>query len=494
MFKKYLFTLGFFFIGISIQAQSTYFTTEESLPFKDASKDAIINTMFETDSGGLICVRSAKRDILVSEFSADYRLTNNIEIPLEGREYFLGANYDQDRLQIFTQHRENNLNKGVNCHVYNPSSNTFERIDLFSVKVYQRLGKKRVHRKGMFDVDLAVNMKRSPNGKYTSFLVENLNGEKNTYGIWVYNEDLKLEYHSAHRLEEDRRFYFDDFVVNNNAEVFSAGKLILKGKIATSTKGDDFDYIINKVDGDELDSNILSLDDKKIKELKFSQSASGLKLFGFYSELSSKKIKGGLTYYFKDSDISKIELKQYPFPKTLFEDFYSESKAERKSKKEAEFVDFYLDYTLEDASGNSYLLAEEFYLNEGFNGNADRIFGNIIALKFNDVGELVWGRGIEKKTTIPSYQAFLLDGKLMVMLSASKKSSEKKKVAYSLFGKSVLVNIIFDIENGEKQYESFPIQDSKSVYVPYLGINENDQFILPNNSKNKKQFLILSKK
>ncbi|MBL4663095.1 MAG: hypothetical protein JKY22_05975 [Flavobacteriaceae bacterium] len=351
-------TLGILCVGFCAQAQSSYFNKQETLPFSDVKKVTMFNAMFKTDEGGLICVRSTKNKLMISEFSSEYYLTNNIELPLEGREYFLGAYYDQNTLKIFTQHRENNIKKGVNCYYFNLNTNTFERTDLFTVEVYQRLDKKRVFRKGNFDIDLAINMKRSPNGKYTSFLAENLGGEKNTYSIWVYNENLKLEYHTVHQLEENRIFYFDDFVITNTAEVFSVGKLIFKEKIATSTRGNDFDYILNKVNRDQVDSKILSIGDKKIKELKFSQAVSGLKLFGFYSDLSSKKIKGGLTYYFKDQDISKIELRQYSFPKSIFDDFYSESKAKRKSKKETEFVNYYLDYTLEDELGNSYLLAK----------------------------------------------------------------------------------------------------------------------------------------
>ncbi|MEM7086559.1 MAG: hypothetical protein AAF489_10280 [Bacteroidota bacterium] len=493
MLRNIIVTLGILCVGFCVDAQSSYFTTEESAPFNDVSKEAIINTMFETEDGGLICVRSAKKKILVSEFATDYRLTNNIELPLEGKEYFLGASYDESSLKIFTQHRESNIKKGINCYSYDPDKNTFERTDLFTVEVYQRLGKKRALRKGTFDIDLALNMRRSPNGKYTSFLVENLGGKKNTYGIWVYNEALKLEYHTAHELEENRRFYFDDFVITNNGVAFSSGKLIFKEKIATSTKGNDFDYIINKVDRDQVDSKILNLEENKIKELKFSQSVSGLKLFGFYSELSSKKIKGGLTYYFKDTDISNVELKHYPFPKILFDDFYGESKARRKSKKEAEFDNFYLDYTVEDELGNSYLLAEEFYINDGYN-RAEKIYGDIIVLKFNETGVLEWGRGIQKLSTIPSYQVFLMDDKLMVMLSASKKSGERKKVTNSFFGKPVLVNVILDTETGDQEFETFPSQDSKSIYLPYLGIFKKGHFVVPNRSKNKKQFFILSKK
>ena len=110
------------------------------------------------------------------------------------------------------------------------------------------------------------------------------------------------------------------------------------------------------------------------------------------------------------------------------------------------------------------------------------------------MGELVWGRGITKFSTILSYQAFLMDDKLMVMLSASKKSGVRKKVVNSFFGKPVLVNVILDVETGEQQFETFPSQISKSIYLPYLGIFKNNQFILPNKSKSKKQFLVLTKK
>ena len=121
-------------------------------------------------------------------------------------------------------------------------------------------------------------------------------------------------------------------------------------------------------------------------------------------------------------------------------------------------------------------------------------YDDIFVLKINKEGQLVWGRSIFKRSTSPSYNAFLKNDKLYIILNSGKKLLKKKdgrtKVSQGLFESSSLYNIIFS-KNGEVVYEKIQDNKRKTFYLPYFGNYDFDRFIMPNNVINRKKFMIL---
>lgn len=336
--------------------------------------------------------------------------------------------------------------------------------------------------------------------------MDNINAKTNSYAIRVYDYELNLVYETSYYSEIERYFQFDDFIVTNDAEIISVGKLYKVGKRDRKKGKANYDYVIHKVTQSENTSATLELKDNFIDELRFAQTDDIIRLFGFYSEMNSANMKGALSYNLQGTGIEDISLKQAPFPESVYEDLFREARAERLKEKEKEFSNYYLDYAFVDDQGNSYLLAEQFYVTQmttstggmgGMTTSTQFHYDNILVIKFDSAGSILWGRGILKKDNLPSYNALVLDDQLHVFFNTGKDIIEKKdgrkKAKRHFFSSTALYDVVFDA-NGKETFEIIQENKGKTVYRPYLGTYDYDKFILANLSKSKKQFLILSKK
>ncbi|MGB3149693.1 MAG: hypothetical protein WBB27_03435, partial [Maribacter sp.] len=171
-------------------------------------------------------------------------------------------------------------------------------------------------------------------------------------------------------------------------------------------------------------------------------------------------------------------------------------------KKEKELSNFHVDYVLKDSNGNTYVLAEAFYVTQTYvsTGVGGVIvttphYDDIIILKFDAQGELNWGRSVFKKSTSPSYNAFLKENDLHVILNSGKSLTEKKdgrtKVSKGILESSALYDFTYT-PSGEVSYNKIQNNNGNTYYVPFYGTYENDTFIMTSDGKKKKQFMILN--
>jgi len=503
MLKKFIATLGILAISLSVHAQSTYFNVTETEPFKDSRRGSSLEGAFTLASGEIVAVRAAKKELLVSSFDANYNLQSDIELNLERKESYLGSSISDEKLRVFTVYDVDKNRREVYCHTYSISSRTVIKTKLYTAtsstqkrSKYGAYGPKKHNE----------NFRGSPDGNYLAFAVDNINSKTNSYSIRVYDRDLNLVYDRSYYSDIERNFKFDDFIVTNDAEIISVGKLYKVGKKDRRNGKANYDYVIHKVTENENSSSVLRLKNNFINELRFAQTDALIRLFGFYSELSSYRMKGALSYNMQGTNIEDISLKQGPFPETIFQDLFREARAERLKEKEKEFRDFYLDYAFVDENGNSYLLAEEFYITQstssngamgGMSTSTQYHYDDILIIKFDSAGDILWGRGILKKDNAPSYNALVMDNELHVFFNTGKKIKNKtdgrKKAKRHFFSSTALFDVVFDA-NGKDTFEMIQENKGKAIYRPYLGTYDFDKFILANLSKSKKQFLILSKK
>ncbi|GAB5563050.1 MAG: hypothetical protein Wins2KO_01130 [Winogradskyella sp.] len=148
------------------------------------------------------------------------------------------------------------------------------------------------------------------------------------------------------------------------------------------------------------------------------------------------------------------------------------------------------------------MLAEEFYItevyvNNGMNGGYWQTvyhYDDILILKFNSSGQLDWGRSIFKRATAPSYNAFVKDDELHVLLNSGKNLLEKKdgrtKVSKGWFESTSLYDIVYD-KFGEVTYSKIQDNKGKTFYLPYFGTFEEGKFIMMSSGRKKRQFMIL---
>lgn len=503
MTRKIIFTLGVLLIGFSGISQSNYFNVTETAPFKDTRRGSSLEGVYTLLDGSLVAVRSAKKELMISSFDANYKLQSDVELNLERKESYLGTSFSDIDVRVFTVQKIDKNTRDVYCHTYGLDSKKVTKTKMYTATSST---KRRSKSGSISPKKHTENYRGSPNGKYLAFAVDNINAKTNSYSIRVYDEDMKLVYDTSYYKDIDRYFRFDDFVITNDAEVITVGKLYKSGKRDRRQGKANYDYVIHKVTKTEKSTSTLELQDNFIDELRFAQTEDAIRLLGFYSERSSSRMKGALTYNFEGTSISNVTLKQAPFPETVYKDLFPEARAERLKEKEREFSNFYLDYAFVDDFGNSYLLAEEFYITEvmvnngttgGMTTSTTFHYDDILVMKFDNEGNVLWGRALLKKDTQPSYNALVMDDELHVFLNTGKnikeKSDGRKRAKRGMFSSTALFDVVFDA-NGEKTFELIQENKGKTIYRPYLGTFDYDKFILANMSKNKKQFLVLSKK
>jgi len=279
--------------------------------------------------------------------------------------------------------------------------------------------------------------------------------------------------------------------------------LFLEGRIQKRGGKANYDFVLNKISDSELiTKNVNFNKDEHISSLIISNIDNQIRLMGFYSDERAGKIKGALIFNVDTESMEVSENKSFKLPEVVYKDLYNVNKAKRKKNKEQELSSYYVDYVIDDNNGNTYLLAEEFfvttvYISNGMNGGYWQTvyhYNNVLVLKLNAENELEWARSIFKRAKAPSYSAFIKNRELHVILNSGKKLTKKDdgrvKVSKGLFESSSLYDIVFNYK-GDVSYNKIQNNKGNTFYTPYYGVFNGDRFITISRSGGKKQFLIL---
>ena len=329
-----------------------------------------------------------------------------------------------------------------------------------------------------------------------------LKKHSNSYLVHVFDaHSLELLYTKDYYSNTDKFFSSSDMIIDNEANVFALGKEYEDGKSEKINGKPNYSFILTKVNENAFESAEVSLDENEnIKSLRIIPNNEDLNLIGFYSEKNAHRIKGIVQFKINSKSLSQSDKKLNPLPTEVYADLYGDDKADKK--KEKELRSFYLDYVIEDDLGNIYLLAEEFYVTQtyvstGMNGgywSTVYHYDNILISKISSEGNILWGRSIFKKDSQPSYNAFVMENKLHVLLNSGKDLKEKEdgrvKASKGFLESTSLYDFVYD-ENGNVTHEKIQDNKNKTVYIPFLGNYKKDKFIMFNLSKNNKQLMML---
>lgn len=505
---KRIFVLMYCIIGMTLShAQSNYFAVEETTSFKDVKGASPVSGMFQLDNGETVIVRSFKKEVLVSVFDANYNVIRNIEFEIAKKESLLGTAVNGNNVFIFTSDKTDKKNVDVYAATYKSGQSSIIKKKLFSEVTGKRKGDSWLSAYTFLEAKrYNENFRVSPNGEYVAFALSNIKDKKFNASVRVFDNEYNEVYQKKYIDNIESFFQFDDFVVTDDAEIIIAGKEYLKGWADKKNKKANYEYVLHKISQNSKEKSTIDLGEHFVKQIRFSQYKNEIKMLGFYSDRNSDLMKGGISYTIKGQNINDIKVTTSVFPEQVFQDLYPKGKAERSKNKEKELRTFELDYILTDTEGNSYLTAEQFYITTvttsngaaGFVTTTVPNYDDILIVKFNPQGKIVWGRSIFKKANGPSYQPIEVDGQLHVFLNTGKnianKSNDRKKLKKSFLEKSALYDIVYDA-NGKETYELIRENGGrKEFFSPWRGSYDLGTFVMPNFSKNKKQFLVLKAK
>ncbi len=491
------FSLLFIISVYFTSAQTTTLKVSESDVYKDEVKSTSILSIHTTESGFTGIVRESKRDILFDIFDQNLNKTFSKVVESSRKERFVGEIFYGDEIKFFTVFSPKARERIVYCHVFNLKTKSHKKLQLFEAKVAKRtyLFSSRKERQTSFAI--------SPNGQYFALATDNIKKDINSYAVRVFDANtLKLVFTKSYQEHEEKHFKHNDISVDDSANVYVLGKLYKKGKREKKKGEANYQFLLNKVSASNTQELKINLADEHIQSLSISTLKNQLNLIGFYSEKNVSKIKGGCNFIIDSEEFSVVDKKKDELPLDVFEGLYSYRKAKNKKKKAKELSNFYIDYIIDDSQGNTYVLAEEFYVTStyvstGTNGGYWTYtyhYDDVLIMKFNKAGDLEWGKSIFKRATTPSYNAFLKDDKLHVILNSGKNLTEKKdgrtKVSKGWFESSSLYDFEYDV-NGKVSYNKIQDNKGKTYYLPFYGTYENDKFIMMSSGRKKRQFMII---
>ena len=494
--NKLLVVFVLFLAMNTTQSQSTTkLSITESSEFKDEVKAEGALAFYTSEEGATGIIRKGKKHFLLDVFDNNLNKVKSILVESDKKERFVGFVNFKNQIKFFTVYSPKKKERIVYGHTFNIKEKTHTKTKLFE-KTIEKSG-------SLFS---GTNKRQtsvaiSPNGEYIAMATDNIKKNSNSYLIHVFNaETLELLYKKSYQEDTEKFFEPNDLAIDNDANTYALGKLYKKGR-AQKKKGEaNYQFVLNKISKDAIADVAIDLGELHIASLVINNNSDQLQLLGFYSEERAGRIKGGCNFILDNKTLAITKQNQVKLPIEVYKDLYGYRKAERKKKKELK--SFYVDYVIEDSIGNTYLLAEEFYVTQQYVSTGNGIgywvttyhYDDILILKFNANGEVDWGRSIFKRASSPSYNAFLKDDKLHVMINSGKNLLEKKdgrtKVSKGWFESSALYDIVYSID-GNVSYDKVQNNKGNTYYLPYYGTYENGKFVMMSSGRKKKQFMIL---
>lgn len=489
-------TVLFLFIGTCYHSQNKYFEINESQKYRDQFKSTYVLAIHTTINNLTVIARKSKSSLIFESFDENAKGKKIKTVQLNKKENFVGEFFYDNQVRVFMVESPSKTKRILHCYTLDLSTFKTIKTTLFSKDVKKKSSLFSGQNKRQ------TNFSISPNKKYIAITTDNVKKNSNSYDLHLFDgENLSEIITTSYYANEEKYYSSSDMVVDDEGVVFSIGKEYFKGRRERKKAKANYSYVITKIDRNEVSTGKIELtEDEFIRNVNMSFYKGNLRVIGYYSKDKVYGIKGVSQFIIDKSSLSILNKKKEMLPTKVFEDLYGYRDA--KSKKDSELTSFKLDYILEDKKGNTYLIAEEFYITQvyvsnGMNGGYFMTvyhYNDILITKLDGEGNLLWGRSIFKRADRPSYNAFLKKDKLYILLNSGKKLKDKSdgrlKVSKGWFESTSLYAFVYDIK-GNLEYDK--IQDNKgnTTYIPYLGSYNDGKFVMYNHSKGKKQIMML---
>lgn len=286
----------------------------------------------------------------------------------------------------------------------------------------------------------------------------------------------------------------------NDGTVYLLGKSYTREK-RKKIKGGKYQYELFKINGTSIGSVVFDSEEKYIGSLKTVIRDGKLFCAGFYSEEKDSHYKG-LVYFNVDSQTMSLNKRVYsPFTKQFIIDKYGKEK-----EKELRFI------TLKDIfvndKGECFLNGEEYYVThhtsktaQGYVSYSKYYFQDIISVKLDREGKLIWARNINKKQVSTYYSPYMSytsvqrNGKVYFFVNCAdkiKKISNDRIQFKGTTSKRANLYVITLDDKGDYEYQK--IMDDKDSEVPFgvrLGVvnKEGKEIVFEGRKGNKKQVM-----
>jgi len=551
--KNFVCSLLFLVFSLSSFAQNIPFKFQKSEIFKDEFKDSQIVLSEEDGIGGILIVRSYKASGIspnsgyyFEHYDGNLKLLNEYDFQIkhpvsQKTPVVLGVFRIENQIRIIEMFYDIN-EKSYICLANSISADDFvlEKKELF------RFTREEIKEYGGFSLSETfyqnANMKSLINGSFGSLSEESpfsfnfslsgkseknsssggnskmalvVNKEKNTFSIVLNfnkkdNSDRLKIYLFDNQLNKkiDRDFTKDTkdrkHFLQNIEPTKDGNSIYLLSKsypkeMSDKEKGGKYQFEIAKFTQDKVASQIFDTKEHFIGSLKTIFKNEKLICIGFYSDEFDKRYNG-ISYFELDPVTLEVKKSKFnPFTEQFIIDKYGKIK-----NKELKYLTFKNLLTTE--KNELIFNAEESYITTTSGGygpygsnSGSRTYYNyddVVSLKINEEGELLWSRNINKRQTgdevdsFVSYTSTLINNDVYFFINASEKikNLENNRVEFRDTRKNKYnLNLIRIDQKGNFDYQE--ILDDEENEVPFMvgnGIKSgNSVFFLGRKGTNK---------
>ncbi len=477
--------------------------------FEDTKKKTVLAFSTKDDNGGVFIGRRYKKGYFIEHYDKDLILVKSYDFEIDKKRGKIdNAFLSGDKLCLIESLYNKNTKK-IEYYINKTSKDNFlfQRSLLFSIPLDDV--KRTVSFFGLGlnnkDADASGNFKISQHQKYIVFTIDIKDKNYETHRIFVFNNALDKMYQTEFKRGiKDKNFKLENIDIDEkDGTVYLLGKVYAKEK-RKKKEGGKYQFELYKIKGNSIQSLVFDSSEKYIGSLTTVINENKLFCVGFYSEKNDKRYKG-VAYFDIDHGNMLLTTKVYsPFTKQFILDKYGKEK-----EKELKNISFKSIHITEN---NEYIInAEEFFIRahqlqnqQGSTFNYTYHFRDIVSVKIDANGKLIWARNINKKqadnynSPYLSYTSIYHDSKNYFFINSSdkvKKLSNDRLQFKGVKAKKSNFYVITLDSNGSFEYKK--ILDDKDSEVPFSagrGIVNDDQIniIFQGRRGSKKQIMKIS--
>lgn len=478
--------------------------------FEDEHKKTALAFSTKDNNGGVFIGRRYKKGYFIEHYDKDLVLVKSYDFEIDKRRGKIdNAFLSGDKLCLI-ESLYNKKGKKIEYYINKTSKDTFlfQRSLLFSIPLDDV--KRTVSFFGMAginnaDADASGNFKISKNQKYIVFTIDIKDKNFETHRIFVFNNALEKLYQTEFKRGiKDKNFKLENIDVDEkDGTVYLFGKVYAKEN-RKKKEGGKYQFELYKIKGNSTQSLVFDSSEKYIGSITTVINKDRLFCVGFYSEKNDKRYKGVAYFDIDKENMSLTNTVYSPFTKQFIIDKYGKEK-----EKELKNISFRSIHITE--KDECIINAEEFFIRshqlqnqQGNNFNFTYHFRDIVSVKIDAKGKLVWARNINKKQADNYYSPYLSytstyhDNKSYFFINSSDKIKKLSNDRIQFKGvrtkKSNFYVITLD-DNGSFEYKK--ILDDEDSEVPFSvgkGIIDNNQtdIIFQGRRGGKKQIMKIS--
>lgn len=488
----FLFLVSFF---TYTNSQEINIDIKKSEIFKDKKKHT--NLLFsESDgNGGLIVVRnvntrfrSHSKEYLIEQYDVNLNKTNSYILDNKDKGVLRGM-FIKGRtihlIQFVGDFRDKHVKVSVLSSVINNLN--FSKKELFIIKHKEYIT---LFGYNKIDKDFGGEVTFSVDKKFMVFSFDMKNKKQETHLFKVFNDDLQEVYETTFVSDiKDRLFEYDNVDLSDvDGSIFLLGKVFENNSTRTKKKGKtNYHYELYKLNNGIKKQINFKEENLFVNSLHVLHTENNLNLVGFYGERSDYRIKGVCRYNLNPIELTITNKSFAPFNDRFFEDKYKSKAKTKRKRKEITNIDYRGVFL--DEQDNIIINAEEFYITSYYvsNGNGGGHwrtiyhYDDIISVKIDKKGDLIWARNINKSQTSvlnSSYTSTIANNEVYFYLNTSdkiKKLSNERIGFKQTSRKRSNLYVIKIAENGEFTYKKLiDDKDSKVWYSVNNGIISED--------------------